>query len=78
MVACQSPLSMFQKVDRRVLQLDMAVVYDESGRLASQQAALGPSGVGEQHGGVQGIVWTPSMRCMYTLLDRYPLPSLLS
>ena len=60
-----------------VLQLDMAAVYDEGGKLASQQADHS-SGVGEQHGGVQGIVWTPSMRRMYTLLDRYSSHPILS
>ena len=56
----------------------MAAVYDEGGRLASQQATLASSGAAEQHGGVQGIVWTPSMRRMYTLLDRYPFVPIIA
>lgn len=60
-----------------LMQLDMAAVYDQGGKLGSRQTDLASSGVEAQHGGVQGIVWTPSMRRMYTLLDRYsPFPLL--
>ena len=59
-----------------MLQLDMPALYQQEGQQPFQelktrpgQSAHSPEEAAVQEA-VSGIVWTPSMRRMYTLLDR--------
>ena len=63
------------------LQLDMSSLYTREGEGPMQQlqqrlgelsaAGTAASAAGAHYAAVRGIVWTPSLRRMYTLLDRY-------
>jgi len=58
------------------MQLDMPALYQSEGEAPVQRLAAalnGPPSRGNEAASLQalsGIVWTPSMRRMYTLVDR--------